>query len=176
MTNLIDKLNRFIGNAVAWLVLLMVIGTLYNVVSRYFFGSYSIPLGEAVAIMNAMVFLLAAPLLLQLDQHVRVDVFYSRMSVRMQSVVDFFGTLFFLLPLCGFLLYYSWGYVSSSWRIGESSSQTGGLPALYLVKTLILIVAGLLILQGLAMLVKKAQLIKNPRLEHIEHHHEETHL
>lgn len=171
--NLIDRINQIIGNAVAWLVLLMVFGTLYNVVARYFFGQFSIPLGEVVTIMNAVVFLLAAPLLLYLDQHVRVDVFYERLSTRGQAIVDFLGTLFLLLPLCGFILYYSWGYVEASWVQQEASAQTGGLPALYLVKSLIIVVAVMLILQGLSLLVHKAQLIKKPQTPHPEHHHEE---
>lgn len=172
--DIIDKINRFIGNTVAWLVVLMVFGTLYNVVARYFFGSFSIPLGEAVAIMNAMVFLLAAPLLLYLDQHVRVDVFYGRLSVRHQAVVDFLGTLFLLLPLCAFILYYSWQYVKNSWSQLEESSATGGLPALYLVKSLIIVVAVMLILQGISQLVHKYKLMKDPTLKHPEHQSEET--
>ncbi len=172
----IDKLNQFIGNAVAWLVILMVLGTLYNVVARYYFEHYSIPLGEAVIIMNAMVFLLAAPLLLHLDQHVRVDVFYSRLSARKQAIVDLLGTLFLLLPLCGFIIFYSWHYVMSSWQQLEESGQTGGLPGLYLFKSLIVIVAVLMFLQGLSMLVHKWQQMQHPEAPHIEHHHEDLHL
>lgn len=160
---LIDKLNQVIGNAVAWLVLLMVIGTLYNVVARYFFEQYSIPLGEIVIIMNAMVFMLAAPLLLQIDKHVRVDVFYSRFSTRGKAIIDFLGTLFLLLPLCGFMLYYSWAYVVASWTQLESSGQTGGLPGLFLVKSLIILMVVLLVLQGISMLVQKLQLINNSK-------------
>ncbi len=174
--NFIDKLNRTIGNAVAWLVVLMVFGTLYNVVARYYFGQYSIPLGELVIIMNDMVFMLAVPLLLHLDQHVRVDVFYSNFSTKKQAIIDFLGTLFLLFPLCGFILYYSLGYVISSWGQKEGSQQTGGLEGLYLVKSIIIVMVILLILQGLSLLVKKFLLIKNPQIPHIEHHHEDLHL
>lgn len=163
--NFIDKLNRRIGHAVAWLVIFMVFGTLYNVVARYYFEQYSIPLGELVIIMNAMVFMLAAPLLLYADQHVRVDVFYSRFSARQKATVDFLGTLFFLLPLCGFIIYYSWGYVSNSWAQREASGQTGGLEGLFLVKSLIIIVAVLLILQGLSIMVHKWQRIRQPKTD-----------
>lgn len=169
--SLIDKINKWLGNAVAWLVVLMVLGTLYNVVARYFFSSYSIILGELVSIMNAMVFLLASPLLLYLDKHVRVDVFYSQLSVKKQAAVDLFGTLFFLLPLCGFVLFYSWHYVLSSWQILEESSQTGGLPGLFLVKSLIIMVAVLLFFQGISLLVHKYLLFKDPSRKHPEYHH-----
>lgn len=173
---LIDKLTQFIANAVAWLVLFMVVGTLYNVIARYYFEHYSIPLGEVVIIMNATVFLLAAPLLLRLDQHVRVDVFYSHMSSMQQAIIDFLGTLFLLLPLCGFILYYSWGYVLASWQQLEGSGQTGGLPALYVFKSLIILMDGLMFLQGLSILVHKFRQIKKPKQAHIEHHHEDLHV
>ncbi len=169
----IDKLNEIIGRTVAWLVILMVLGTLYNVIARYFFSSYSVELGELVIIMNSMVFLLAAPWLLHLDLHVRVDVFYSRLSTRQQAVIDFLGTLLLLLPFCAVIIFYSWHYVVSSWEVYEASSQTSGLPGLYLVKSLIILVAVLLFLQGISLLVQKYQLFKNPKQEHPEHHHEE---
>lgn len=169
----IDKINEIIGNAVAWLVLLMVVGTLYNVIGRYFFEHYSIPLGELVIIMNAMVFMLAAPLLLASDQHVRVDVFYSHFSTRKQAVVDFLGTLFLLFPLCGFIAFYSWNYVASSWQYKEASKETGGLEGLYLVKSLIILMVVLMIIQGLSLLVHKAKLVKNPKLSHKKHQLEE---
>lgn len=167
MSNILDSFIKLIGAAVSWLVLLMVLGTLYNVVARYWFAQYSIPLEEVVRIMNAMVFLLAAPLLLQLDQHVRVDVFYTHFSEKKQAIVDLFGTLIFLFPVCGFIIYYSWQYVLSSWQQNEASAQTGGLPALYLVKTLIVLVAVLLILQGLSLVVKHIKCIKGKA--HIPH-------
>lgn len=174
--NFIDKLNQFIGHVVAWLVILMVFGTLYNVVARYYFEQYSIPLGELVIIMNAVVFLLASPLLLYANQHVRVDVFYARFSTRGQAIVDFLGTLFFLMPFCGFIIYYSWQYVASSWKQFETSGQTGGLEGLYLVKSLIILVAVLLFLQGISMLVHKYQLIRNPNMAHAAHQAEEVSL
>ncbi len=173
MIKIIDNINRWIGAAVAWLTLLMVLGTLYNVVTRSLLQQYSMGLGEVVGIMNNMVFLLAAPLLLQLDQHVRVDVFYSRMSSQKKALVDLLGTIFMLLPFCGFILYYSWGYVLASWQQNEASRQTDGLPALYLVKTLILIFAVLLVLQGIAIILKKWHLLRSHNAETVEILHDE---
>ena len=72
------------------------------------------------------------------------------MSPRRQALVDLLGTVFLLLPTCGYLLVESLPYVASSWRVLERSREAGGLPALYLLKTVIPLMAGLLMLQGLA--------------------------
>jgi TRAP-type mannitol/chloroaromatic compound transport system permease small subunit len=64
--------------------------------------------------------------------------------------VDLLGTVFLLLPTCAYLLFESLPYVASSWRVLERSREAGGLPALYLLKTAIPLMAGLLMLQGLA--------------------------
>ncbi|MPV86223.1 TRAP transporter small permease subunit [Ostreibacterium oceani] len=157
---IIDQLSKWIGYGVAWLTFFMVLATFYNVISRYFLNAYSIQLNEAVLIMNALVFLLSAPLLLYADKHVRVDVLYTRLNNTQKGIVDLFGTLALLLPFCAFIIYYSWQYVASSWRLKESSGEVGGLPALYLVKSLIIVVAVLLILQGISLVFHKIKQIK----------------
>jgi len=100
--------------------------------------------------LHAAVFMLGAGWTLRQDGHVRVDVFYRRMSPRQQALVDLAGTLVFLLPLCGYLLVESLPYVINSWRILERSREAGGLPGLYLVKSLIPLMALLLGLAGVA--------------------------
>lgn len=161
----IDKFNKLIGKAVAYLTIFMLIGTLYNVIARYFFSQYSTGLSEAVIIANAAMFLLISPLLLAQEKHVRVDIFYANMPPRLQATVDFLGTLFCLLPFCGFLLYFSYPYVLASWQQKEASSQTGGLPGLYLVKGLMLLFAFLLMLQGLSILCQKFAVIIGKKVE-----------
>lgn len=160
ITTVISKANEYIGKTVRWLLLLMVFGTFANVVWRYVFEKYSIPLNESVIIMNSMVFMLGAAYALQTNQHVRVDVFYAKFSDKQKAVADLLGTIFFLLPMCGFLLYASWGYALSSWQIHESSASTGGLPGLYLVKTIIPLTALLMLLQGMVEIVANFKKIR----------------
>jgi TRAP-type mannitol/chloroaromatic compound transport system permease small subunit len=87
---------------------------------------------------------------LKTDGHVRVDIIYRHLPARRRALIDLLGALFLLLPVCGFLLWISWDYVATAWSLREGSRETGGLPYVYLLKTLIPIAAGLLILQGIS--------------------------
>lgn len=146
----IDAISEWTGRAVAWLTLAMVLATVAVVVLRYAAGVGLIWLQESVNWMHAAVFMLGAAYTLKADEHVRVDVFYRAMSERGRAIVNLAGTLLFLLPLCAFLVVESWPWVAASWRVGERSREAGGLPMLYLLKSLIPLMAALIALQGIA--------------------------
>lgn len=150
-----DAINRVTGNAVAWLTLAMVLVTSVVVALRYLFGFGAIWLQESVTWMHAVVFMLGAAYTLQRDEHVRVDIFYRKISDRGRGLVDALGVVMFVFPLCGFILYESWGYVVSSWTIREVSVNAGGLPYpfLPLVKTTLLVMPLAMALQGLSLLI-----------------------
>jgi TRAP-type mannitol/chloroaromatic compound transport system permease small subunit len=88
---------------------------------------------------------------LLIDGHVRVDIYFARWSARTRAAVDLVGVLGAVLPFCGLLLWASWPYVSTSWRLGEGPLQVGGLPFTPFLKSLIPAMAALLALQGLSM-------------------------
>lgn len=156
----IDALSAFIGKAAAWLTLAMVLLTTYLVVSRYVLRDNSIALQELVLYMHAAVFMLGASWALQRDEHVRVDVFYRNASPRGKAVVNIIGTLLFLLPFALTILYFSWSYAANAWRYHEGSMQAGGLPYVYVLKTLIPLFAGLLIVQGIAELLRNILILQ----------------
>ena len=95
--------------------------------------------------------MLGAAYTLKHDGHVRVDIVFQRCSVRTQGWINLFGTLFLLMPVAGFILWSSWEYVGDSWAVKESSRSSGGLPGVFLIKTLIPTMACLLLLQGLSL-------------------------
>lgn len=154
-SNLVDRAVVWLGRLVAWLTLLMVLVTVLVVILRYFFGIGWIWLQESVTWMHASVFLLAAAYTLSRDEHVRVDVFYSRWSTRTRRIVDTVGVALLLLPTCGWIIYAGLDYVASSWSVREASRETGGLPALFLLKTLIVLTPALLALEGLALVTRR---------------------
>lgn len=148
-------LNELLGRAVAWLSVPMVLGTFVVVVLRYVFGLGWIWMQEAVMWMHAALFMLASAYTLNRDAHVRVDVFYARMTPRGKALVNACGTVLFLLPMAAFLAVESFEYVQVSWAIREGSREAGGLPYPFvpLLKTLIPLTAVTLMLQGVAQLL-----------------------
>jgi len=118
------------------------------VVLRYGFNLGWIWLQESVTYLHVSVFTIVTAWALQQDGHVRVDIFYAEMSVKKRALVDLLGTLFFLVPFCLFILIVAWPYVTSSWKLLEGSREAGGLPLVFLLKTLILIMPALLLGQA----------------------------
>ena len=124
---MLQSFSEWTGRVVAWFSLPMVILTFVIVVLRYAFDLGWIWMQESVVWMHAAVFMLAAAYTLKRDDHVRVDIFYRKMSVRRKALVDVLGTLLFLLPVSIFLIATSWDYVAVSWSIREGSREAGGL-------------------------------------------------
>lgn len=146
----IDRLTQFTGVSIAWLLVAMVLTQTLVVILRYGFDIGSIALQESVNYLHASCFMLGAAYTLKIDGHVRVDIFYRNFSPRGQALVNLFGSLLLLLPVCGFIFWTSLEYVQQAWSMKEQSSDTGGLPIVYLLKTLIPLLAISLILQGIA--------------------------
>lgn len=137
----IDAANNAVGRAVAWLTAVMVALTCLVVALRYGFGIGITALQETVTYLHAAVFMLAAAATLNGDDHVRVDIFYRRWPARTQHWVNLLGSLLLLLPVAVFLFVAGFGYVADSWAQLETSPQPDGLPFVYLLKTLILLMA-----------------------------------
>jgi TRAP-type mannitol/chloroaromatic compound transport system permease small subunit len=144
----LQAFTAFIGKTCRWLSLAMVIVTCLIVLLRYAFDYSSIAMQETVMYLHASLFMFGAAYTWQHQGHVRVDVLYSRWSASTQQRIDLFGTVFLLLPTCLFLLYISWDYVMIAWANSEKSHEAGGLPFVYLLKSLILILPALLLVQA----------------------------
>lgn len=150
------RINQFsygVGQVISWLTLLLVILVMTVVISRYLLGVGSIAIQESVSYVHAIIFMLGLAFTLQRGGHVRVDIFYREFSPRRKAAVDLIGAAIFLLPLCGLILVGSWDYVMASWAIKETSSETGGIAAVYLLKTLMIIMPITLGLQGIAQII-----------------------
>jgi TRAP-type mannitol/chloroaromatic compound transport system permease small subunit len=143
-------INELLGRALAWLTLLMVLITFAVVVLRYGFNLGWIGMQESVSYLHALVFMLGAGYAFKHEAHVRVDIFYRNFSPRRQAWINLLGNLLLLIPFTVFILVNSFDYVAASWRIHEASSETGGLPYIYLLKTVIPAMAVVLLLQAVA--------------------------
>lgn len=153
---LIDSFTERSGRLLAWLVLAMAAVTSLIVIMRYGFNVGSIMAQEAVIYMHGCLFMLAAAYTLKNDAHVRVDIFYRSFGKRGTAWVNSLGAIVFLMPLCLFILFSSWDYVTESWAVRETSPEPGGIPAVFLLKTLMPLMAANLFLQALAEALRHA--------------------
>jgi TRAP-type mannitol/chloroaromatic compound transport system permease small subunit len=160
-----DRLQHVLGLILSWLLLAMAIITVTVVVLRYGFNTGTIALQEGLMYLHACVFLMGAGVALGRDSHVRVDIFYQKMSARNRDWVNALGIIVFLLPVSAIIGLSSWSYVHESWVIREVSPEPGGIPAVFILKTLIPLSMLTLCLQGISLLI-----ICGQRLVSGEHH------
>jgi TRAP-type mannitol/chloroaromatic compound transport system permease small subunit len=161
----IDRFNALIGRTIAWLTLGMVIVTFLVVLLRYAFSIGWISMQESVTYMHALVFMLGAAYALQKDKHVRVDIFYQRLSPRTRAWINLLGSLLLLIPFCLFIGWSSLDYVASSWSLLEGSREAGGLPGVFLLKTCIPAMAVLMLLQGVSAILHSIVLLRSGTAE-----------
>lgn len=149
------------GHAAAWLIAMMAVITFAIVLFRYGFNLGAIAVQESVLYLHAIAFMLGIPYALKTDQHVRVDVIYGRLSARRKARVNLLGHCLFLLPVSASLFWLSLPYVGASWRILEGSAEVGGIPGIFLLKTLIPVTSALLFVQGLAGVARTVGIIRS---------------
>ena len=157
---LVDRINEKIGVLTSWLTALLVLVVSYDVVVRYLFGESSVGLQELEWHIFALIFLVAAAYTLRVDEHVRVDVFYTHLSSKKKAWINLFGSLLLLIPFCIIVIISSQDFVLSSFRVSETSPDAGGLPARYILKVFIPISFFLLLLEGIALAFKSFVQIK----------------
>jgi TRAP-type mannitol/chloroaromatic compound transport system permease small subunit len=153
--------NEWIGRKVAWMNTLLILIICFDVIRRYVFNISSVMMIEIEWYIFSLIFLLAAGFALKHNKHVRVDLFYSRFSMKGKAWVNLLGCLFFLIPFCVILIKASWPYVSASYRLREISPDPGGLPARYLIKAAIPLGFFFLLLQALALAFDSWLIIRN---------------
>jgi len=161
----VNKTNEIMGKYFAWLTTVMVLVVVYDVILRYAFNISSVGMQELEWHIFAVSFLMGVPYALLKNEHVRVDLFYSRFSQKQKAWIDFFGTLIFLIPFVLVVIYTSINYVENSILLNESSPDPGGLPMRYILKSFIPLSFFFLLLQGISLLFKSLLTITNSNNE-----------
>ena len=151
----VDGVNEVLGRVVAWLTLLCVLNCFLVVLLRYGFSIGFPWMQELYVWQHAIIFMVGAGYTLKHHGHVNVDVLYTRMSATRKAWVDIVGTCVFLLPWVLVLAVVAEPFITSSWAVGEASSQSDGMPALYLLKSVIWVFCAVVGLQGLALIAKR---------------------
>jgi len=159
LSGLIDGLNRFVGRWVIWLILASTAISAVNAVIRKAFNYSSNAFLEVQWYLFAASFMLAAGYTLLNNEHVRIDVVVGRFSKRVQTWIDVFGFIVFLMPLCAVVLYLGVPFFLQGLRSGEMSSNAGGL-IMWPVYLMIPVGFSLLLLQGISELIKRIAFLR----------------
>lgn len=159
ISRVLDWPSRILGPVLPWLVAAVVLLKFSTVGLRYVFHTTNSMLQDSVSYAHATLFMLMVGYAYLRDDHVRVDMFYANASTRARAWVDLGCVLLCVLPLCIILGWFSWPYVRAAWAIREGALFFGGLPAIYLLKTVILAFVVLLVIQSLAILLRAIAVI-----------------
>ena len=156
----INLINTYLGKKFSWLLLFMVLITCIIVVLRYVFSIGFIWMQELVRYFYASVFLICAAHTMVDDEHVRVDIIYSRLNNKNKAVINLLGNLFFLIPVCVTIFYFSFYYVINSWMQFEGSLEERGLHAVFILKSFIWLFAIMLFFQAVSGILTSIKIIK----------------
>ena len=127
---------------------IMFIAVIINILLRYLFNINYIFLQELVMYMHAFIFLFGISICLKEDTHVRIDIFSSKLSVVYRKLIDQIGLIIFVIPFCLFVIYESTSMITRSWTMLEGSSEPGGLPIVFILKSSIYLFSFLIFIQA----------------------------
>ncbi len=151
ISGVIDRVNEWIGQLVAWVTLGLVLVVFIDVVMRYLFNTSFVFTQELEWHLFGFIFLIGAGYTLLHDGHVRVDIIYQRISPKAQAWIDLIGVIFFLIPGCLMLIDTSWAFTVNAWNVMEGSPDPGGIPFRFLIKGCIPVGFTLILLQGVSL-------------------------
>ncbi len=159
----IDTVNEWIGRAMGWLLVALVLLVTVDVTSRYIFNTGAVWIQETEWWLFSIIFLMGAGYTFVSDGHVRVDIIYSRLSNKRKAYVDLSCAFIFLFPMCVLIIVTSYKFIAASWEVREYSPDPGGLPMYYLLKGVIPLGFTMLALQGLAGVYKISKRLNEER-------------
>ena len=171
LSRAIDAVNERIGRLVYWCVLIMVLVSAANAISRYALSIASNAWLELQWYLFSAVFLLCSGYTLLHNEHIRIDVVAASLSRRKQIWIDIFGTAFFLLPIAVYMMWSSWPVFMNAWTSGEISGSAGGLVR-WPARLLVPVGFFLLTLQGISELIKRFAYLRGLIPDPVEKHEE----
>lgn len=165
ISGLIDRFTEFVGRAISWLNLVLILLIVTDVLVRKLTGYTSAWISELQWYLFSLVFLWGGSYALLHKKHVSVDLYYHLMKRKDQGLVDFVGHLTLLMPWSIAIVYTGYLYFHHSWSINESSPDPGGLPYRWLIKSMIPGAFLLLLVQALSEVYKSYRQYKHPMPE-----------
>jgi TRAP-type mannitol/chloroaromatic compound transport system permease small subunit len=152
--HLVDWLSENLGKIAAWTVLLSAGISAGNAFIRYGIDWSSNAMLEIQWYLFAWMVMVGAPLVLKLNEHVRVDLIYGKLKGHAPVYVDIFGLICFLLPVMAIMAYMCAPYFWKVFVTGEGSDNAGGLIRWPVILALPVGFA-MVFLQGIAEIIKR---------------------
>ncbi|MBL6929166.1 MAG: TRAP transporter small permease subunit [Rhodospirillales bacterium] len=165
MVGALDGLNERVGRAVAWLVLLMALNVFIVFFLRHVFAVELAWLRESYAWMHGIIFMAGAGYTVLNNGFLRVDIIYRKKDARQRAVADLTGALAFLAPFAITVAWLSWPYVAEAWTRLDGAGEIGGLPGVFLLKSVILVFCLLIGLQGAALVGRSIMVLRDQQDE-----------
>ena len=159
LSKAIDSLNNWVGRKISWLSVVLIFVVCLDVLRRKLFSQTEAWITELESHLFALLFLFGAGYTFLHDRHVRVDVFFAKLSKKEKAWTNIAGIVLLLFPWCLLLIYWGIHYAWQSYLVSEGSPNPNGLPALYLIKLAIPLALSLLLLQGVSELIKSILII-----------------
>ena len=147
--NFFNSVSRLTEYVTIQFFYVMFITVIINIFLRYLFNINYIFLQELVMYMHAFIFLFGISICLKEDTHVRIDIFSSKLGVGYRKLIDQIGLIILIIPFCVFVIYESTSMITRSWTMLEGSSEPGGLPIVFILKSSIYLFSFLLFIQAI---------------------------
>jgi TRAP-type mannitol/chloroaromatic compound transport system permease small subunit len=158
---LTEQIINIISKLLVYILLSMIGLVILTIFLRYFFSIGSISIQELIMYFHASIFMLGISYTYKENSHVKIDIFYNKLSKKNKTILSLIGAILFIIPFAIFIIFISFDMVSSSWGIFEGSSEAGGLDLVFILKSLIPLSGFLILLQALSELFKNLQILKN---------------
>jgi TRAP-type mannitol/chloroaromatic compound transport system permease small subunit len=145
-----------LSQLLSYCVLLMVALSFFSIAVHFIFNTIFIPIQELIVYLHSTVFMLGIVYAFHHDKHVRIDIFYQNYSPKKQKLINRLGLIFLFIPFFTFMIYSSFDYVMASWSKLEGSPESGGLPFVFGLKSLLLLLPASMLLYALLNLREKS--------------------
>jgi TRAP-type mannitol/chloroaromatic compound transport system permease small subunit len=147
-----NKIGRFLS----FCVLLMIALSFISITIHFFFNTIFTPVEELIIYLHSTVFMLGIVYAFHHDKHVRIDIYYQNYTPKKQHFINRLGLIFLFVPFFAFMIFSSFDYVMASWSKLEGSAESGGIPFVFGLKSLLLMLPGSMLLYALLNLRRKS--------------------
>ena len=154
---ILDGVDWFLdksGEVFKWLILGLVFCIAYDVLMRYVFNMPTIWSFETSYMIGGSMMVLGGGYVILYDGHVKIDLLYSRLSPRQQSILDIILTILFFFPMAAILTKFSFDFTVHSWKLSETSTASVWAPPLFPFRTIVLLAFCLLDMAGISWFIR----------------------